>query len=222
MNRPKKNRSPNSIPQKQAPARRQGPLISSEGQLVTQNSIEQNVIFSWKYFDRQHDYFNCGNIDADWYLKCIDTMKDISTMRMMEFKQSGGKPLRVHTHDWNDVRAIYDLNPELFEQVKDESYQFALSTGSGRVHGFIIKNVFFVVWFDPEHKLYSRGKVPKCDPPDLCFDCYRAEIDALEEEREMMYSEIEQAIDDERKTIHASIKKIIDEENLKRNRNDIY
>jgi hypothetical protein len=26
----------------------------------------------------------------------------------------------------------------------------------GRVHGFFIGNVFYIVWLDPDHKLYSK------------------------------------------------------------------
>jgi len=41
------------------------------------------------------------------------------------------------------------------EQVVDTPYQFSLSSNEhGRVHGFLIDEVFYIVWLDPDHQLY--------------------------------------------------------------------
>ncbi|QXE21583.1 hypothetical protein B6N60_00260 [Richelia sinica FACHB-800] len=42
------------------------------------------------------------------------------------------------------------------EQLVGQPYQFQLSSNEyGRVHGFFIENVFYIVWLDPDHLLYS-------------------------------------------------------------------
>ncbi len=41
------------------------------------------------------------------------------------------------------------------EQLVDIPYQFSLSSNEhGRVHGFFIDEVFYIVWLDPDHLLY--------------------------------------------------------------------
>lgn len=46
----------------------------------------------------------------------------------------------------------------LDEQLQDcIAYQFSISTGTfGRIHGFFIDTIFFIVWIDPDHKLIER------------------------------------------------------------------
>jgi hypothetical protein len=42
------------------------------------------------------------------------------------------------------------------EQLVDTPYQFSLTSNEhGRVHGFFVENIFFVVWLDPKHQLYA-------------------------------------------------------------------
>ena len=37
-----------------------------------------------------------------------------------------------------------------------EPWQFAISVNEhGRAHGFVVQDVFYIVWFDPEHNLYE-------------------------------------------------------------------
>lgn len=41
------------------------------------------------------------------------------------------------------------------EGIVTEPWQFCILQGQhGRAHGFIMNNVFYIRWFDPEHKLY--------------------------------------------------------------------
>jgi hypothetical protein len=42
------------------------------------------------------------------------------------------------------------------DELLNVSYQFQTSANEyGRVHGFFSENVFYIVWLDPEHNLYS-------------------------------------------------------------------
>jgi hypothetical protein len=73
----------------------------------------------------------------------------------MELKTNGSPALRCHTIDWPDTsEGAFGIPEE--EQVVDTPYQFSLSSNEhGRVHGFFIGEVFYVVWLDPEHQLYA-------------------------------------------------------------------
>ncbi|HKP74096.1 MAG TPA: hypothetical protein VJT67_01075 [Longimicrobiaceae bacterium] len=63
--------------------------------------------------------------------------------------------LRAHPIDFSatsEPRGFDHLNPE-FRAFSP--YQFQLSQGTGRVHGFFIDVVFHIVWLDPHHRLYA-------------------------------------------------------------------
>ncbi len=44
------------------------------------------------------------------------------------------------------------------EQLVEQPWQFPLTSNQhGRVIGFFIGNVFYVVWLDPDHRLYQSA-----------------------------------------------------------------
>jgi hypothetical protein len=44
----------------------------------------------------------------------------------------------------------------LNEQLRQiPAYQFQVSSNEhGRIHGLVIGNIFFIIWLDPDHRLY--------------------------------------------------------------------
>ncbi|WP_404469403.1 hypothetical protein [Sutcliffiella horikoshii] len=184
-----------AIPKKQGsaiPIQKVNIHESKKGSLFTDNAREtikkyreQNVIFSWKFFDRWHEYFNLGAIGVEWFINCMDTMKEISNMPIKEFQRHTHAPLRVHRHEWDRVSAKYPLPEILLEEIENDTYQFAISRANGRVHGFIIDNLFFIVWLDPQHNMYPmqrHGGLTYCDQPQDCYDCLEIENQKLKEE----------------------------------------
>jgi hypothetical protein len=113
--------------------------------------------FSFKYLDLGHDKFTCYGKESGYFLAFIDRMKDLSFSLVSELKQSGRqrKGIRFHDIDWRDTSvAGFGIPNE--EMVVDKPWQFSISANEfGRVHGFFIGNVFYIVWFDPDHILYS-------------------------------------------------------------------
>jgi hypothetical protein len=176
-----KNRS--SIPVAHPPNSKPKGLFETKSLRETLEAYnKENVIFSWKYFDWTHPYFNCGGMPEGWFLSLMETLKNVSSMKFSEFKKSGGPPLRVHHHEWDKVSAKFPFNQQFLEQIESDTYQFAISTGNGRVHGFTRDNVFYIVWLDPHHNLYPQ-KEPKEFPPPTCWDEYEQQrIFELEEQ----------------------------------------
>jgi len=82
-------------------------------------------------------------------------LHDLCRHRVFELKTSKNSTLRFHPIDWNDTtQSSFGLPNE--DQLVEEPYQFSISVNKhGRVHGFFIDNVFYIVWFDPNHRLYS-------------------------------------------------------------------
>ena len=91
-----------------------------------------------------------------YWLTLLDRLKGLSGMTVQELIKSRSKALRCHPIAWWDTtESCFGLPNE--EQLVDTPYQFSLSANAhGRVHGFFIDEVFFVVWLDPEHRLYAR------------------------------------------------------------------
>jgi len=132
--------------------RQNNPFEKSKAKI---ESISELVKFSFKYLTDENPKFLYNEHDGIYFLKLIERLKSISTMKISEFRQGGSKSLRAHPIDWQktseDGFGLPDEN-----QLAEEAYQFALSSNEyGRVHGFLIQNRFYTVWLDKDHKLYS-------------------------------------------------------------------
>ena len=90
-----------------------------------------------------------------YFEKMLERMKAICGSSLKEILSNRSSSLRAHPIDWSETtepRGFLNLNQQL-QQI--EPYQFQISANEhGRVHGFFIENIFFIVWFDPDHKLY--------------------------------------------------------------------
>lgn len=113
------------------------------------------VRFSFKHLDVGHEKFCCTEKGAAYFLKVLERLRALSTMKAQEILANRSSALRAHPIDWADTS-----EPEGFRHLNSQlrdvtAYQFEISANEhGRVHGFFIDHVFFVVWLDPDHKLY--------------------------------------------------------------------
>lgn len=118
--------------------------------------IDDPMGFSFKYLDEATPMFCFQNLDLERMRTLFQRMKAISGMSLSKLnREQGKKPLRWHPIRWHETSEpdgfIHIRNKELWSEC---AYQFALSTETGRIHGFVTGNIFNVVWFDPGHKLY--------------------------------------------------------------------
>ncbi|HOX41196.1 MAG TPA: hypothetical protein PK263_03305 [bacterium] len=69
------------------------------------------------------------------------------------------KTLRCHQTDFSDRSVTEDSFGILGEDVDADAWQFGLTVNQhGRVHGYFVENVFYVVWLDPKHELCPGQK----------------------------------------------------------------
>lgn len=119
---------------------------------------EGAMIFSFKHLQLEHPKgkFCIKAKDGDYIFKVLSRLKDVSQQKASDLRQSGGKSLRAHTIDWSST-SEKDGFSHLNEQLQSVTpYQFQFSANEyGRIHGFFIENVFYAVWLDPGHELYS-------------------------------------------------------------------
>lgn len=188
----KREKGRNRIPRPTLDQTRQGSFSSTPTYRESLQSYkEEKIVFSWKFFDKDHKAFNCGNSKTGWFLNLMETMKHISEMSLNEYLLCTGKPLRVHRHKWNEVAYTYEhLRRDWLDQIENDTTQFALSTAGGRVHGFLIENVLFIVWLDPEHNLYPGNRDPRLyEPPLTPYEQLLSEYNDLLEEKERILRE---------------------------------
>lgn len=88
----------------------------------------------------------------------MERLKALSGLTNQELLVNRSSALRCHPIKWEDTSETgFGLPNE--EQLVDTPYQFSLSSNEhGRVHGFLIDTVFYVVWLDPDHLLYSAKR----------------------------------------------------------------
>lgn len=115
------------------------------------------VRFSFRHLTSSEKFCLPGEGELVKYMGVLlSRLKAVSDLRLSEFRSAGGKALRAHRHDWSNTTEE-DGYSHLSQQLQEcEPWQFSLSANEyGRVHGILVDNVFYVVWFDPEHRLYE-------------------------------------------------------------------
>ncbi len=114
------------------------------------------ISFSFKYYNANHSIFTGGGRDSIYWQTLVNRLRDLSGLTAIELRRGGNKTLRCHPIDWADTsQDNFGVKSE--NQLVDVPYQFSLSSNEhGRVHGFFIDQVFYIVWLDPDHMLYLR------------------------------------------------------------------
>ena len=143
---PKKNKIKKTELQKQS---------SSKIKPTSTKNLPQGISFLYKYFQSDHSKFSVLKKDVEYLIVFLERLRDISSWTAQELIRNRSKALRCHPITWSDTTEIcFGFSGE--EQIVDTPYQFSLSTNEyGRVHGFFIEDIFYIVWLDPNHLLYS-------------------------------------------------------------------
>ncbi|MDI9482524.1 MAG: hypothetical protein QM315_05000 [Bacillota bacterium] len=143
---------------------------------------QQPLTFTFEDFDRGHEYFNLSRVGLEWFILLLDTLKELSKKTWPEVQQDSYYD--AHPHDWSKTTTRFQKDK--YEQY--EGVQFSLGSNRGRVHGYIIGNLFFVVWLDKYHNLYdmegypsvkSKIKNMKDYPGVSCIQVYNTNIKIL-------------------------------------------
>jgi hypothetical protein len=112
------------------------------------------ISFSFRYYARTRK-FGVSDCVGAWFESLFDRLQALSSLQPQEVRSNRSNALRAHPIDFSrtsEPDGFSHLNPHLRSY---EPYQFQLSKATGRVHGFFIELVFYVVWLDPHHRLYS-------------------------------------------------------------------
>lgn len=120
--------------------------ISSNPQM--RDKHQGYLSFSFKYFKQSPPEFEIERKEAQYFLKVIDRLTLLSSLTATELRTQPNKTLRCHSIKWHDTtQKQFGIPDET--QLVDEPWQFSISANAyGRVVGFFIDSVFYIVWFD--------------------------------------------------------------------------
>lgn len=134
-----------------------GKILSSGARIVVgkPKNARSALSFSFQYIDSVHAKFGFVKQGTAYFCKVIERLKGISSLTLLEFTTNRNAALKSHCIDW-----VSTSEPDGFAHLNEQfqsytPYQFAVSRNEyGRIHGFFIGDVFYVVWLDPDHLLY--------------------------------------------------------------------
>ena len=112
--------------------------------------------FSFRHYQPTEKFYLSAA--ATYAATLIERLREVSGMRVSDFRSNKSRAIRAHTHDW-PATSERDGYSHLSAQLQQcEPWQFCLSANEhGRVHGILIDGVFYIVWLDPEHKMYPSA-----------------------------------------------------------------
>jgi hypothetical protein len=114
-----------------------------------------HIRFSFKHLALGHPDFNVGDLDSNYFSVLLEKLKEMSRFRAAELRGSHSRSVRCHPITWPETSQPGGFT-HLNEQLRDmDAWQFQIETNNyGRIHGIFIDDVFFIVWLDPNHRLY--------------------------------------------------------------------
>ncbi|MDB9510111.1 hypothetical protein PN499_02670 [Kamptonema animale CS-326] len=129
---------------------------SSAPREVVKVKIPEGISFSLLYYQDDKDKFSIRGRDAKYLASLLTRLRDLSQLKAQEIINNQSKSLRCHGIVWQDTTEPNGFGLPNEDQLVNMPYQFQISANEyGRVHGFFSENIFYIVWLDPDHNLYS-------------------------------------------------------------------
>lgn len=164
---------------------------------ITPKNIEienkhEKVLFSFEAVEK-NEYFNLDGTCQNWAADLFDTMQKVSRIKLKDIyagKYAGKtSPFRIHRHE--DAKPPCKLPSNI---LLEDMWQIRISISKGGIHGIFFDNIFYVIWFDPQHNLYpdkNHGGLKKVIPPSTCCKDRDMEIEQLKEENDRLQKDCE-------------------------------
>lgn len=135
--------------------------LEQKSEHIKPSSIEgdDKISFNFRRLRSKEEKFKYYDNDSQYFLKLLDRLRSICNLTPIELKTSRSPALRCHPINFADNRCTEDSFGLNSQDIDDNGWQFEISQNEhGRIHGFFLENVFYVVWLDPNHELYPGEK----------------------------------------------------------------
>lgn len=123
----------------------------------TEIEIPIGTSFSFRYWYEKDGKFSIQKEDEKYFHSLLHRVRELSKLTVKEISNTHNKSIRCHPIAFEQTTEnSFGIPNE--EQLVSTPYQlFEVSANKyGRVHGFFIENVAYIVWLDPHHELYSK------------------------------------------------------------------
>lgn len=120
------------------------------------------ICFSYQFLDLKHKKFILPS-KGKWFHTLFEKKKVYSKKTLRDLKEDSGY-FRLHDIEPSMLKGNFRIPKDLSQHINENEtpfYQLKITDGAGRLHGFFLDNIFFVIWFDENHCLYpiqERGK----------------------------------------------------------------
>lgn len=125
---------------------------------------ELPVKFSFKHLDLDHPKFHWSQCTPVYFQKLFETLRTFSTWNVEYFRDEYNEEHRhwIHFPDTSEPQGFQNIPNVDSEQFGYEyGYQFGVNPevpwNRWRAHGILIDDTFFLVWLDPEHRLFQAA-----------------------------------------------------------------
>ena len=123
---------------------------------VVNIKIPEGISFFFRYYQDNQNKFSIGGRDAKYIASLLKRLRNLSQLNAQEVINNQSKSLRCHGIVWQNTTEPNGFGIPNESALVNMPYQFQISANEyGRVHGFFSENVFYIVWLDPDHNLYS-------------------------------------------------------------------
>jgi hypothetical protein len=124
------------------------------------NEFDGPFLFSLKHLDQTHKKFPIPD-KKNYFNKFLERLQRLSNENVSDLMRCHGSrrgPFKFHAIEWENTseKSGFRIPKEAYGE---ECWQFSVTRNEhGRVHGFFIGPTFYIVWLDPDHKLYPVKK----------------------------------------------------------------
>lgn len=131
-------------------------ISTTSSKIRATDSMESKICFNFKSLQEKNGKFLYESRDSKYFVKLIDRLRDLSRWTRRELQNNHSKSLRCHQIDFKQEGLTEKTFGIRGDDVDDDAWQLTISEHEhGRIHGYFIENVFYIVWLDPLHELYS-------------------------------------------------------------------
>lgn len=121
------------------------------------SKLGENIIFSFRHVDFENKKFQMPENKPEYFTEVVNRFKEVCRLTLGQLTGKDARVFHCHAINWNTATesGFKNISTEL-QDAKD--YQFSITKVKyGRIHGVLLGNIFYIVWFDPDHKLSPQN-----------------------------------------------------------------
>ncbi len=135
---------------------------ASKNDKIKKTIVDENlpVYFNLKNLRNTEKKFDYTSLESQYFIKFIERLKNIGSMSRKELINHWDGAVKCHRIEFNEpLPKITEKSFGCGSENDENAFQFSISKNKwGRVHGYFIDNIFYIVWLDPNHELYPGKK----------------------------------------------------------------